>query len=153
VAPVALEFDVSPPVTLYVQTYRTSNTARQDGDTCIDIWDESGRLVQADFTYYETYGPFVPGRKGTYWIRIYPYSTFFGEYALWLGTGLRAEPAPGTFANAGVAGTPGADGVRGGLTTTKSEDSQLIRINDRVIYGDMTPENRASGDWYRFVVE
>jgi len=143
--PVALTMD--PPPLLYVQTYPTSNEDRQEGDTIIEIWDSNGQLVEYDYYDYDTFGPFTLTLLGTYWIRISPWGIYgMGEYALWLGSDMQPEPAPGTFAN------PGSNGIPGSQAHTQSA-AQLIKANDKVVYGDMTWDNLWDGDWYKFIVE
>jgi len=135
--------------TLTIQTYPTSNTARQGGDTCIQVFNaiDGAPVITYDSGEYDTLRCALPKKPGTYWIRIYPYQTAYGEYALWLSTtGDQPSPAPGTFDD------PGPDGVRGSQAFAQAA-AQEIGINDRVVYGDMTAENGASGDWYKFVVE
>jgi hypothetical protein len=156
VAPITLELDAEM---MYIQTFQTSNTARQNGDTIVTLYNSvSGDyLVEWNTAVYDTIPLVRPKPKGTpttYWVRVRPVSaTYYGEYALWVGDQKQPEPAPGTFANAGVAGTPGADGVKGGLTTTRTATSQLIGVNDKIVYGDMVAANRVNGDYYRFVME
>jgi hypothetical protein len=146
VPPIALGLDAD---TLFVQTCATSNAARQGGDTVIRVYGSltGDALIDWDIGTYDTVPMIMPKKAGTYWIQVAAYGATVGEYALWLGRSTKPAPAPGTFAD------PGADGTKGGLTTSRAEDSPLIKIDDKVVYGDMTPGNRDTGDWYRFVVE
>jgi len=150
VAPITLALSVTPP--LVVQTFESMGTPGSDNgsgwiDSCIAIYDEAHGLL-ADFDEFglDTFS-FGLATPGTYWIRIYPYEDYFGEYALWFGTELQPAPAPGTYGTA----TPGPDGNKGSQGSSKGT-AQLIKINDKIIYGNMWV-NQEGGDWYKFVIE
>ena len=139
---------------LFIQTLPTSNTARQGTDTRVAIYNHVSNPVLLDYDSesFDTILCKMPTELGTYWIRIYPTgTTTYGEYALWLSTnGVKPWPAPGTFANAGVPGTPGEDGIKGGQTTTRTVNSQLVEVDSgKFVYGDFTT---VTGHYYRFVV-
>jgi len=152
-----LTFDNLDFEPLFIQTLPTSNAARQNGDTVIRVWNVASggsALISVDYDSYDTAICKMPTKPGTYWIQVITYTPSgssvgtYGEYALWLSAkGLKPWPAPGTFAD------PGPDGTKGGLTTTRNANSQLIGIDDKVVYGDMTASNRGTGDWYRFVIQ
>jgi hypothetical protein len=148
VPPMALVFEDFDALT--IQTCETSNADRQAGDTIIRVYNSltGPPIIDFDMYAYDTVVCLKPTKLGTYWIQVVPYTTAYGEYALWLSTsGGIFPPAPGTFAE------PGSDGIKGGETTTRSANSQLIKMDDKIVYGDMTVANAASGDWYRFEVK
>jgi len=148
VPPMTLTFDFDP---LFIQTLPTSNTARQGGNTLIRVYNSlTGAFLFSVNDNTETYELAIckmPTVPGTYWIQILPNSTTtYGEYALWLsGVGPKPLlPAPGTYAD------PGPDGIQGGLTNSRTDNSQLIKIDDKLVYANMTA---TAGHYYRFIVE
>jgi predicted nuclease of predicted toxin-antitoxin system len=148
VPPITLSLDVEA---FFIQTCPTSNMSRQNTDTTIMLYNSvaGSSIISWDSDIFDTVPMVMPKTPGTYWIRIGVWNnsnSYTGEYALWLGSPTKPEPAPGTFAN------PGEDGTKGGLTTTRSADSQLVEINSKVVYGDIATANRTSGDYYRFVI-
>ena len=139
------------PTLLHVQTYPTQNLSGSL-DIKLGLYDSNGPLRELDWDYgrNELLSLFMP-TPGPYWIRVWPWNGEWnenatGEYALWVGISLQPEPAPGTF------DAPGPDGIEGSHAQTQS-DAQLIKINDKVVYGNITSNSVRSGDWYKFVIE
>jgi subtilisin family serine protease len=146
--PVTLSFDFD---VMYIQTLATA-AGGGNTDTVISIYNSvDGAPLVNDFDgdAFESLMVVRPTKPGAWWIRIRPWngnSAYSGEYALWVGSP-PAVRAPGTYAN------PGDGGVQGSQTQTRSAASQLIGVNDKIVYGRLTAGASAGGDYYRIVVE
>jgi hypothetical protein len=146
--PVTLSFDFD---VMYIQTLATA-AGGGNTDTVISVYNSvDGAPLVNDFDgdAFESLMVVRPTKPGAWWIRIRPWngnSAYSGEYALWVGSPPAAR-APGTYA------APGDGGVLGSLTQTRSDASQLIGVNDKIVYGRLTAGTSASGDYYRIVVE
>jgi thermitase len=149
----------TPPVTLawdfdllFIQTLASAGSGATT-DTTISVYNsaEGGAIVEDyDVGPFETLPAAKPTKPGAFWIRVRPMqvaTTSNGQYALWLGSSQVDEPAPGTYAN------PSSDGVQGSLTQTRSPASQLIGVNEKIVYGNLTIATRTAGDYYRFIAE
>jgi thermitase len=124
-----------PDEMLNVQTLAASNPNRAGTATSIDFYTgvTGPPAYSVDGNYWWTVMLAKPKTINAFWIRVGPYSArYTGEYALWVGAGTK-DAAPGTAAD------PGPGGAQGGLTSTRSENSQPITVSDqKIYYADLT---------------
>jgi len=145
VAPMTLTLDTKQ--TLAMQTMATANFARASADVMMQIFDSptaaAFETVDQRSTPQEDFvTAMLP--PGTYYVRIYPYSSTRGEYALWVGTKTMTS-----FAAVGTAAAPGPNGI----ASTNAADratAQVLELNgNKLVYGDLT---NATGHYYKFVI-
>jgi len=149
----------SPAKPLLIQTLQVTGGS-SSVDTRIRICNSltGYHMINYDSVNLDSYTIALPKVPGTYWIQICSYSTTsaVGPYALWVTTGpSMASPAPGIWSGSAYADI--GDGVMGSQTHgVRTMESQLIEINDKVIYGELTTATRTNtsngGDWYRFEI-
>jgi hypothetical protein len=147
VQPIMLVFDAELMV---IQTLASKGNTI-DTDTVISLYNtETGNALLTDYdgSRFESLPLIKPKKPGTYWIRIRAWNGSTdnaGEYALWVGDSVIDSPAPGTYA------APGDNGVQS-ISAPNRGAAQLIEVNGKVIYGNLTTVNRANGDYYKFVM-
>ena len=125
-----------------IQTLPDAAASSLNTDDIIYVYDAtSGKLLAAyDQDALDTVSLMTSANQALI-INLAPYSTYTGEYALWVGTSLySAARAPGTFAAPATGGFAGS-------SSHSSATPQAINV--KTLYnGNLT----SAGDWYKVTV-